>query len=96
MMDWSVIKDLGTFTLAFLIGIGAWLRIDSMDESLKQSNARIEDLEIRISTIVTKSHARVPSVLALDNERQIEVNKNDIEWLKRVVKYVNKKTENGN
>lgn len=94
-MNWSVIKDLGTFTLAFLIGIGAWFRIDSIDSKLEKSNTKIEDLEIRISTIVTKSHARVPSVLALDNERQIEVNKNDIEWLKRVIKYVNKKTENG-
>lgn len=94
-MNWGVIKDLGTFTLAFLIGIGAWFRIDSIDDRLSKANAKIDDLEFRLSTVVTKSHARVPSVLALENERQIEINKTDIEWLKRVIKYVNE-NKNGN
>jgi len=92
-MNWSILKDIGTFTLALLIGIAGLIRVDEISLKIDAQSKHINELETRLSMVVTKSNARVPSKLALDNEQRIKVNQNDIDWLKRFAKYLNTKIE---
>jgi len=92
-MNWSILKDIGTFTLALLIGIAGLIRVDEISLKIDAQSKHINELETRLSMVVTKSNARVPSELALDNEQRIKVNQNDIDWLKRFAKYLNTKIE---
>ena len=90
-MNYSWIKDVGTFGLALLVGIGGWLRIDAIDNKLQNMESKIDRLEIRMSNVVTKTNERIPSNLSVDLESEIEVIKTDIEWIKKFITYINKK-----
>ena len=95
-MNHLIIEKVGYFGLALLVGIVCWGRIDALsarmnkDESVSSDgfssvNERVSVIESRLSNVITSTNSTVPSKLTLQLEKQVQVSKNDIEWVKTVL-----------